>query len=275
MLHATNPGLRSLPITRHDAVPPSVWQYVQNPDIARDYDRYHAEVRLFGFDTAVLDRVLTRPGALLDLGCGTGRHVVHFARRGFDVTGLDLSRHMLDITGRKLREEGMTAELLHQDMGKLDDLPARSFDYVICMFSTLGLVRGRANRLAMLQEVRRLLKPGGIFVFHVHNRWFNLFVPEGRRWLLHTHFVGPWRGYELGDKIMRNYQYLPEMFLHIFSLGEVRRLVRLAGLRIRELVCVNAPRDGQLRGRWLRGIRSNGFVVVVETAHLNSDAYES
>ena len=230
--------------------------------MALDYDRYFSGTRLFDFDVDVLDGLLTTPGKLLDLGCGSGRHVVHFARRSFDVTGLDLSGHMLGVTRDKLIREGLHAELLQHDLcepGLFDD---DVFDYAVCMFSTLGLIRGRAHRVNALREVRRVLKPGGLFVFHVHNRWHNVFDPQGRAWLLRTCLTMPLQGYEVGDKIMENYRLIPRMYLHIFSLGEVRSMLRRAGLKLCEVISLNRARDGRLSGKWLRSVRANGFLVV-------------
>ena len=76
------------------------------------------------------------------------------------------------------------------------------------------------------------MKPGGRLVLHVHNRWYNLFDREGRNWLLKTHLVMPFEDYEVGDKLIDNYRLIPRMYLHIFSLGEVRRMLRRAGFSL-------------------------------------------
>lgn len=232
--------------------------------MALDYDRYFSGTRLFDFDVQVLDELLSVPGKLLDLGCGSGRHVVHFARRGFAVTGLDLSPHMLGVTREKLLKEGLHAELVQQDFCDLGAFEPDSFDYVVCMFSTLGLIRGRTNRLQALREVSRVLKPGGLYVCHVHNRWHNLYDPQGRLWLLKTYLTMPFQGYEVGDKIMENYRLIPRMYLHIFSVGEVRRMVRRAGLKLQEVIGLNRARDGRLASARLCSIKANGFLVVAQ-----------
>jgi len=242
------------------AIPPSTWEYVQSPRIARDYDLYYQGTRLLDFDSQVLDSLIPNPGTLLDLGCGTGRHVLQFARRGFDVTGLDLSPHMLRVTRDKLEAESLKADLVPQDLCDLSRFDSVSFDYVICMFSTLGLIRGRAHRTDVLRQVRRLLKPGGLLVLHVHNRWFNLFDREGRAWLLRNHFLMPFQGYELGDRIFDNLSPIPHMYLHIFSLREVRRMLWQAGFSSQAVICLNRARDAELPKPFLRSLRSNGFI---------------
>ncbi len=67
-------------------------------------------------------------------------------------------------------------------------------------------------------------------MLHVHNRWYNLFSAEGRRWLL-ANIVG-WllgRDVEPGDKFFE-YRGIPQMFLHVFTRHELVRL--LAGRRL-------------------------------------------
>src|SRR5262249_24624734 len=75
-------------------LPPGVnrgaWDYIRSPGIARTYDAGLADSSLFRLDLAFFDEyalpALTQPGSpgrLLDLGCGTGRLLIHAARRGF------------------------------------------------------------------------------------------------------------------------------------------------------------------------------------------------
>ena len=52
------------------------------------------------------------------------------------------------------------------------------------MFSTLGMIRGRAARKQALGEAVRILRPGGRLALHVHNLLLNLRDPQGRSWLL-------------------------------------------------------------------------------------------
>ena len=63
--------------------------------IAETYDEYFASSPLFRYDCRFLDEYLSPPGPVLDLGCGTGRHLLHLERCGIATTGLDLNPHML------------------------------------------------------------------------------------------------------------------------------------------------------------------------------------
>lgn len=242
-----------------------LWEYVQAEHIADDYDEYFAYNSLFDFDLAVLERHFTRPGLLADLGCGTGRLLVPFARRGFRGLAVDLSRPMLEVVGDKAAAEDLPIDRLQANLTELDCLRDAVADYCISMFSTLGMIRGRANRLRALAHVRRILKPGGKFVIHVHNRWYNLFDPQGRWWVLRNLFAS-WllRNQEPGDKFF-DYRGIPNMFLHVFTRHELAADLRRSGFRVVEWIALDTQRRHALARPWLFGrLRANGWIVVCQ-----------
>ncbi|HVA47420.1 MAG TPA: methyltransferase domain-containing protein [Pirellulales bacterium] len=240
-----------------------LWQYAHADHIAYRYDDYFAQNSLFEFDEAVLSRHLSRPGLLVDLGCGTGRLLVPFARRGFRGLAVDLSMPMLDVVGQKAREESLAIDRLRANLTELGCLRDAVADYAICMFSTLGMVRGRQNRLRVLGHARRILKPGGKFALHVHNRWYNLFDPQGRAWLARNLFGSlVRRDQEPGDKFF-DYRGIPNMFLHVFTRRELKTDLLAAGFRIVEFIALDTQRRHALRRPWLFGrLRANGWIVV-------------
>jgi hypothetical protein len=113
--------------------------------------------------------------------------------------------------------------------------------------------------------VRLILKPGGLFVLHIHNFWYNLFDPEGPWWVLKSIAQAPFRReFEIGDKQF-DYRGIPQMYLHVFRRCEVLRLLRDTGFRVRELIPLDYRRSGRLRFAWWMGnVRANGWIVVCE-----------
>ena len=252
-------------------LPPGVtrgsWQYAQSQQIATSYDNEFAQNTLFDFDRQVLERHLSQPGLIVDLGTGTGRLLVHFARQGFAGLAVDLSPEMLAIVGGKVCREHLPIHRLLANMVQLECLRDKAADYCICMFSSLGMVRGRENRHRVLQGAFRILKPGGLLVLHVHNRWGNLFHPLGRAWLIGN--LADWlRGLpvELGDKFF-DYRDVPKMFLHLYTRRELVGAVCEAGFKLRELISLDTERRHALRWPWLFGrVRANGWIAVAERA---------
>lgn len=246
-----------------EGVPRGVWEYAHRPQIADDYDEEFASNTLFEFDEEVLIDSFPRPGTFVDLGCGTGRALVTLARRGFYTIGVDLSSRFLRIVGEKADLERLPIDRLQANLIELGCLADAAVDYAACLFSTLGMIRGRAHRDRMLAHVRRILKPNGVFVVHVHNRWRNLFDPQGRRWLLRNLL---WErrpgGLEPGDKFFP-YRGIRDMFLHVYTQGEFTAELRRAGFVVERLIAIDTARRHALRLPWLLGrLRANGWIAV-------------
>ena len=127
--------------------------------------------------------------AVLDVGCGTGRHAVELARRGYAVTGLDLSSEMLARAADAARAANVTIEWIHSNATRFA-LP-RKYDAAVCLcegaFGLLGQDDDPIDQpLAILRNIARSLKPGARAVFTVLNgaamlrRHQNTDVAEGR-----------------------------------------------------------------------------------------------
>jgi SAM-dependent methyltransferase len=143
-------------------------------------------------DIPRITRLLKERGArrVLDLGCGSGRHVIYLAREGFSVYGLDEAPEALALTGQWLEQEGLQADLQQGNMVDALPYPDASFDAVISVqvihHARLATIRG------IVAEIARVLAPGGTLFVTVtllkagHNGAFleiepNTFVPlDGR-----------------------------------------------------------------------------------------------
>jgi SAM-dependent methyltransferase len=100
-----------------------------------------------------------RPGArtLLDVACGTGRHLEHL-QRDYEVEGADPSPEMLEIARRRL-----PGVALHQaDMESLR--LAKTFDAVTCLFSAIGHMKTTDKLDAAVAQMAQHLAPGGILI---------------------------------------------------------------------------------------------------------------
>lgn len=102
---------------------------------------------------------------VLDLGCGTGKHLVALAKSGFQVFGFDLIDKVTEIAGDWLRKEGFEARL---SVGNIyDKLPYEDnfFDGVI---STKAMHHGTVVQIKKLvEELERIMKPGAILMVEV------------------------------------------------------------------------------------------------------------
>jgi SAM-dependent methyltransferase len=247
-------------------LPPGVsrglWDYVHDPALARSYDAGVADCPLLAADQAFAERHFDRPGRLLDLGCGTGRLLVPFARRGYWVLGVDLSEAMLRVARAKAQAAGVPVHLVRANVVELGGLADASFDYAACLFSTLGMVSGAGHRRRVLEHAHRLLRPGGKVVLHVHNYWFNLWDRQGRRWLLRDLTSALTASRDQGDRPMPAHQGIAGLALHHFTRREAVRLLRATGFRVLEIVPVGLRVDGRLPWAWwLGGLRAYGYLL--------------
>jgi 2-polyprenyl-3-methyl-5-hydroxy-6-metoxy-1,4-benzoquinol methylase len=241
-----------------------LWDYAHDAALARAYDAGLTDCPLLTVDQRFAEKHFDRHGRLIDLGCGTGRLLVPFARRGFWVLGVDLSEEMLRVAREKARAAGVQVHLLKANLVELGGLAGEAFDHAACLFSTLGMISGTANRARVLAHAYRLLRPGGKLVLHAHNLWFNLWDRAGRRWLL-RYGLGRLLGREGGDRPMPPHQGVAGLALHHFTRRELVRLVRGAGFRAIEVVPVSLRADGRLRGPgWLGRLWAYGYLLAAE-----------
>jgi SAM-dependent methyltransferase len=97
---------------------------------------------------------------ILDLGCGTGRHTLFLAARGFSVAGLDNSPQAIAATQSWLDEQGLTADLHLGSMAEPLPFEDRCFDAAICIqvihHARLGTIR------VVVRELARVLREGAL-----------------------------------------------------------------------------------------------------------------
>jgi ubiquinone/menaquinone biosynthesis C-methylase UbiE len=105
---------------------------------------------------------------VLDVPCGQGRHAHLLAEAGFDVDGLDYSAELLAVARR--RGTGSTLRYTKGDMRKMPSRWTRRFDVVLNLFTSFGFFAHPADDVRVIDEFARVLKPGGILVWHGGSR---------------------------------------------------------------------------------------------------------
>lgn len=101
-----------------------------------------------------------REGRLaLDLGCANGRHAQLLAERAQRVVGVDVSRGLLEEARTRSRERGFDADLVQGDAARI---PIREGRVDLATYiATIHHLRGRETRVRSLDELARVLAPGG------------------------------------------------------------------------------------------------------------------
>jgi SAM-dependent methyltransferase len=118
-------------------------------------------------DFLIEELELPAKGRILDIGCGSGRHCIELARRGYLVTGVDFSSGMLMEAQREAKKAGVLVEWIQADATKFRS--KKPFDAVICLcegaFALLSIEDDSATHdLSILRNINASLKRSGRFV---------------------------------------------------------------------------------------------------------------
>src|SRR5207249_1739760 len=110
---------------------------------------------------------LRPPLRILDLPCGQGRHAIELARRGYDVTGADLSPYLLSVAEERGRARGVRVRWLSADMRR--PIAGETFEVVLNLFTSLGYFADEADDRKVVRAASAMLGPGGRFVLELMN----------------------------------------------------------------------------------------------------------
>ncbi|MCX7911869.1 MAG: class I SAM-dependent methyltransferase, partial [Dehalococcoidales bacterium] len=188
------------------------------PPVAQVFDRIAPSwynYRHHSIFTAELEALAGRwqKGRLLNVGCGHGADFLPF-KEGFELHGIDISAGMLHQARRFAAKYRLDVSLVRGDAVCLPYADG-SFDHAIAV-ATYHHIPREADRLMALRELYRVLRPGAEAFITCWHRW------QVRFWLKQRDVLVPWRTEE--GVFYRYY--------HLFSFGELERLVKQAGFRL-------------------------------------------
>lgn len=178
---------------------------------------------------------------ILDLCCGHGRHSIPLARRGYQVTGLDLSQVFLEKARVDAEEAGVQVRWVHSDMRHVPF--EAEFDAVINMFTAFGYLENEQEDEKVLHQVHGALKPGGLFLLEIAHREFLMRHFESRDFsryqdgllVLHERHLDLMTS-RLDDQVTMIHPdgtrraYFTS--LRLYSLTELAHMMEAAGLRV-------------------------------------------
>ncbi len=205
-----------------------------------------------------LEKLITPGFRVLDIGAGTGKDAIWLARHGARVLATDVARGMLqeaaeNIKNSSLEDDVQVRRLAVEDLESLLPEHSKKYDLVLANFGVLNIC-GYPEQWGPL--IARLLKPGGLLVATVMNRWCLWELVAGVLCLKPSFAFRRWRGRaaSVGGHPLNVVCYSPAQFRH--RLADLFELKQLTGL------CAVAPPPSQgfiyknmpWLGHWLRKI---------------------
>jgi len=175
-------------------------------------------------------------GSLLDIGCGAGRTTIPLAKMGFKVTGIDITPAMIKKAKIIAKEHKVNISYSVGDATALK-FKNNSFDNVLFSFNGWNYIALEKQRLNALNEVYRVLKPKGHFIFTSHIRkgyhyfWF-------KQWL--KQYILKPLGFKLeeiefGDRFYKEGaigKHGTNQYIHIPKLSTILKQIKKAGFEL-------------------------------------------
>lgn len=137
--------------------------YAQYYDLAYQDKDYSGEVE---FVIGKLGHASTQGMSLLELGCGTGRHAVEFFRKGYDVSGIDLSPRMIELAKDRIGADVSVEASLQFQVGDVRyERLQRKFDAVVSLFHVFSYQVSNDDLLRTFETAANHLLPRGRLLF--------------------------------------------------------------------------------------------------------------
>lgn len=186
---------------------------------------------------------LPQGSRILDVPCGQGRHAHLLAESGFRVDGLDYSEHLISLA--KKRGTGPNLKYNQGDMRKLPGRWTSRFNAVINLFTSFGFFINPADDAKVVGEFARVLKPGGVLVWHGGSRDGVMARFLSRDWwetndgsvIAHERSFDPLSGLLTIESVLKGSHKAPQRRTHRIRLYTATRLAELcadAGLIVEE-----------------------------------------
>lgn len=161
-----------------------------------DYDRFVNWHDRLANELPFIERLLRAAGAkrVLDAACGTGKHTLALAERGYKAVGADISAGMVERAKANAGAAGMNTPFFKAGFGYLAQNVGKDFDAVLCLGNSLPHVLSEAELREALVDFASVLSPGGLLlvqngnfdaVLAGNNRWMEpqSFSEDGKEWL--------------------------------------------------------------------------------------------
>ena len=213
---------------------------------AKSYIEFAEKFGLFETESLIFDHYVSKNARILDLGCGTGRTGFALYDKGYEnILACDISPHMIAAARQYAAAHQYPLEFAIADARALNYNDA-SFDTVFFSYNGIMMIPGFEDRLKVFQEARRLLKPGGRFIFSSYRRDMNtkyddFWNAEAARWAQGLQNPSL---HEFGDIIKTTQIEKSSVFVHFPDQNEIDQYLHKSGFKsVQTVACVETDPD--------------------------------
>lgn len=190
-----------------------------------------------------LEKYMGKKGEVLNIGCGAGRESIALARRGFDVTGIDISENMIKSAKELSKSHNLNIEFDVCSATDIDRYKDSNFDYIIFTRALYSYIPRKNLRIEVLRKAKKLLSNSGLIVisgYIVKRKWYQKEnISNFIRRNIISKIYNLRHGIEKGDFMVDRVspaQSKGVCFCHFFlSKDEIRNEIKEAGLKVIEL----------------------------------------
>lgn len=111
---------------------------------------------------------IKKEAKVLDLACGAGRHSIEFAKKGFEITAVDLSKNLLDTAKKNAEALNLKIDFIRADLRQFNI--DTKFDLVLNLFTSFGYFDTDEENFKIFETAYHHLKENGFFIFDYFNK---------------------------------------------------------------------------------------------------------
>ncbi len=200
------------------------------------YTKAVSEIGLWESEKIMIKKYFNPENRILDIGCGAGRTTIGLYRLGYHlIEGLDLSEAMI-VQARKISKDLNYDITFSVGDAACLDYDDETFNAALFSFNGIMQIPGKENRIKVLKEIKRILKPEGYFLFTTHDRdsgkeYESFWQEEKKKWALHLEDKSL---HEFGDRVIKMEER--DTFLHFPTREEVISCLKEAGFVLIERI---------------------------------------
>jgi len=182
-----------------------------------------------------------RPNSnILDIGCGSGRTTLPLYKQGYNVIGVDITPEMIETARLVAKANNLN---INYRIGDATNLEFSDDTFEGAMFANNGWAQipGKEKRQKALDEIYRVLKPGGIFILTAHKRYFSFYFIFF--WMIKwiKYFMLKPLGVNIGEidygdiffkRTINNKKFKQIQYIHIAGKGEVERQIGTSSFKL-------------------------------------------